>query len=145
MGSSPMFPIMNSLPYSHVSNCLNLIIAKKSTKIKVILTQKHLKFIKLLHSTGCINKYYITSKKSSKSLKSYIYISTPFYKNSSFFKSVRIVSTSSKKHSISLKALKLVQNSLGSSIMLLSTPNGLITHKEAIQLQTGGYILCMIH
>jgi ribosomal protein S8 len=142
-----MFPIMNSLSYSHVSNCLNLIIAKKTTKIKVTFTQKHLKFIKLLHSIGCINKYYIASKtkKNSKSSKSYIYISTPFYKNSSFFKSVRIVSTSSKKHSISLKALKIIQNSLGSSIMLLSTPHGLITHKKAIQLQTGGYILCMVH
>ena len=145
MGSSPMFPIIHSNSYAYVINHLNLIASKKFPKIKILNTRKNLSLVKSLHSVGCVSKFYLI-KSSLKTLhKDHIYVSTPFYKNTSFFKSVRVVSTPSRKHSISLNGLRLAQNSLGSSIMILSTPYGLITHKKAIELRSGGLILCMVH
>lgn len=67
-----------------------------------------------------------------------------FYKSQPFFKSVRLVSSSSRKYTLSLKSLIILQKSLKSSILILSTPKGILTHKEAIKFKVGGLGICFI-
>ena len=118
---------------------------KKQSKIKILTNKKGLTLIRALHKIGCISKFIIFKKHIRKSLRTYAYISSPFYKNTPFFKSVRVISTPSKHHQISLKGLKLLANSLNASVMLLSTSHGIVTHREALKLSIGGQILCMVH
>lgn len=95
----------------------------------------------MLYKVGAIKNFLIV--KDAKNMKKII-LSPSFYKNSSFYKNIRYVSTPSKKHTISLKALKLLQTALKASIIILSTPYGLITHKEAVKFKTGGIIICVL-
>jgi len=74
---------------------------------------------------------------------SYIFINLVFFKNTPFFKSLRLVSSPSKKHVTTLKALGTINSSIKSSIIILSTPHGLMDHKEALRVGTGGTILCI--
>jgi len=67
-----------------------------------------------------------------------------FYKNSTFFRGVRLISTPSKLFFIKLSALNIIEKSLGSTVLLLSTSRGLITHKEALKLGLGGIALFLI-
>jgi len=67
-----------------------------------------------------------------------------FYKNSTFFKKVKLISTSSKKFYISHKGLCLLKKSVGSSVYIISTDRGLLTHQDCIKANIGGIILCGI-
>lgn len=71
-------------------------------------------------------------------------MSPAFYKNAPFYKSIRYVSTPSKKHTVTLRALKLLKTAVRASILILSTPYGLVTHTQAIKLKTGGIIICVL-
>jgi len=73
----------------------------------------------------------------------YIFINLIFFKNTPFFKSLRLVSTPSKKHVTTLKALGVINQSIKSSVLILSTPYGIVDHKEALKMGTGGTILCI--
>jgi ribosomal protein S8 len=66
-----------------------------------------------------------------------------FFKNTPFFKSLRLLSTPSKKHTTTLKGLRLINLSIKSSVIILSTPYGIIDHREALRIGTGGAILCI--
>ena len=76
--------------------------------------------------------------------KKLVKISPFIYKKSPFFKSIRLVSTPSKAFTIKLSTLRVLQPSLGQSLMILETTNGLITHREALKLKISGRILCVI-
>ena len=140
--------VSNYLPYNPVTylvNHVNIATTRKKPKIKILISNKMLPLLKAMHKVGCISRYvYITKYKKNLHLK-YVILTIPFFKQKPFFKSVRLVSTPSKKYNISLKALRLISNSLRSSYAILSTPYGVITHREALKLQTGGLIICIIH
>jgi len=67
-----------------------------------------------------------------------------FYNNKSFFKSVRLITTASRKYAISLHALRILNSTLKSSILILSTSKGIITHKQAIKFKVSGLLLCVL-
>ena len=144
-GSNPVFPIILCNSYAYTINHLNLTTTKKLFKVKIINTKKSLSLIKALNSVGCVNKYLIINSNDKSKTSSYIYLSIPFYKTIPFFKSVRLISTPSKHHHVSLKGLKLMSIPLNSSILILSTPKGIITHSQALKYRLGGRILCIIH
>jgi len=39
----------------------------------------------------------------------------------------------------------IVHKSLNSSILILSTPKGIISHYEAIKMRVGGLLLCILN
>jgi ribosomal protein S8 len=119
---------------------LNLALSRKKLFIKIKYTKKTLKLVKVLHKIGYLNSFSITTQGDQ---HSHIYLSPSFFKSTPFFKSIRLVSTPSKKHYTSLKALKTFDKTLKSSILILSTPQGLIGHKEALKMRTGGTIVCI--
>jgi ribosomal protein S8 len=124
--------------------------SRKKLSIKLKYTKKTLTLVKVLTKIGYISNYaIITTKENSHIIQqptshnTFIYINTLFFKNTTFFKTLRLVSTPSKKHTISLQALRVVNTSIKSSLLILSTPHGIIDHKEALRLRTGGIILCI--
>jgi ribosomal protein S8 len=136
------------LPYNPVAyliNHVNVATTRKKPKIKLLVSKKMLPLLKTLHKIGCVSRYVHVTKYKKHLHLSYVILTIPFFKQRPFFKSIRLVSTPSKKYNVSLKALTLISNSLRSSFAILSTPYGVVTHKEAIKLKTGGLIICIIH
>jgi ribosomal protein S8 len=74
----------------------------------------------------------------------YLQFTVFFYKNTPYYQGIRLVSTLSKKFYISLTALNKLVRLSQSSTYLISTPSGIITHREAILRKTGGILLCAI-
>jgi len=99
-----------------------------------------------LRSTGCVDKFAVTSKlnKTTGRIDKLIRFSVLLYKGTPFFKGVRLVSSPSRRHTISLTALRVAAVPLGASTLILSTSRGLISHREALRLGTGGLILCVV-
>lgn len=113
-------------------------------------TKKTLNLVKVLFKIGYISNYsiiYSNTQQSNKQTNNYsngfIYINLTFFKNTPFFKSLRLVTSPSKKHVTTLKALVTINSSIKSSVLILSTPHGLMDHKEALRVGTGGTILCI--
>ena len=136
--------------YAYVVNHLNLSISRKKLRIKFKYTRKTLDLTKALLSIGYISNYSVVSRNEFSEIhtlldskNSWIYVSTTFFKNTPFFKSLKLVSTPSKKHVTTLKALRVINLSIKSSVLILSTPYGIINHREAIRIGTGGTILCI--
>lgn len=133
--------------YAYVVNHLNLAISRKKLFIKIKYTKKTLSLVKALHKIGYISNYSVIVKSPTK-WDSYlsqasIVINLIFFKNTPFFKSLRLISTPSKKHTVSLRALNVINTSVKSSMIIVSTPYGIIDHKEAIRIGTGGTLLCI--
>lgn len=138
--------------YAYVVNHLNLATARKKLFIKIRYTRKTLDLTKALFKIGYISNYSIIVSNpvglipldsSYDPRYTYIFINLIFFKNTPFFKSLRLVSTPSKKHVTTLKALGVINQSIKSSVLILSTPYGIVDHKEALKMGTGGTILCI--
>lgn len=144
VGSSPAFPTTPYNAYSYVVNHFNLLNSKKQVKKTIMLTKKTIRLVNVLHSQGVINHFLVHKNISGQVPAYYITFSPLFYKSVPFFRNVRLVTTPSRKHTISLKALRLVSPSVRSSVILLSTSQGIIPHSEALSLRIGGLILCIL-
>lgn len=151
-GFDPRVSNMRYNAYAYVVNHLNLAIARRKLFIKIRYTRKTLELTKALFKIGYISNYSIITNSSALNPVNnnpydprftYIFINLIFFKNTPFFKSLRLVSTPSKKHVTTLKALGVINLSIKSSVLILSTPYGIVDHKEAIKMGTGGTILCI--
>ena len=146
-------PRVSNIRYNsraYVINHLNLAISRKKLRIKFKYTRKTLELVKALFTIGYISNYSIVSTdlqgvtgKLLSSKTSWIYVNTMFFKNTPFFKSLRLVSTPSKKHTTTLRGLQVISKSIKSSVLVLSTPHGVIDHHEALRIGTGGTIVCI--
>lgn len=141
MGSNPVSPIIIQDTPSYVISHYNIAASRNWSKIVILATKKSLLYVKILYKVGAI-KNFILIKSNSKTDK--IVLTPSFYRNSPVYKNIRYVSTPSKKHTVTLKALRLLKTALRASILILSTPYGLVTHKEAIRRKTGGIIICAL-
>ena len=145
MGSSPMLPkIVSTSTYSHFLAHVNLAIKKKHAQTTVRYSKHAHKLLLILCKTGCIHNYIIHSTTVRFKTRKFITFSITYYKGTPFFKGVRVVTTPSRQHNISLTALSVINTSIGSSIMLISSSKGLLTHKEALGVKVGGQILALL-
>ena len=120
---------------------------KKLRSKTLIFSTKTITIVKTLYRLGIISNFFIFKKQISsktKTLQKYIRFTVFFYKNNPFFSKIKLISTSSKVFSINIKTLKLLKNTFRSSLVILSTPYGLLSHKEALKLNTGGKLLYII-
>jgi len=124
---------------------LNIAATRKKPKIKILITRKTLMLVNTLYRVGCVQRFLLSTEYRKGRRVRFAYISTPFFKQTPYFKSVRLVSTPSKRHTISLKSLRIITMSIRSSLIILSTPYGIVNHNEALRLRTGGLILCFIN
>ena len=139
-GSSPASPIIYYYTNSYVANHFNILNSKKTHRITIVSTNKTLKLVKSLYSARIINSYIISTKGS----RTYITFNSMYYRNVPYFSHLRIISTPSKLHNVSLRALRVISKSIGVSVLLLETDKGIITHKQAIDCNTGGKLLGII-
>ena len=141
VGSTPTFPI-NMVQSVKIMNLINLKLSKKIFILKLPFRIKTFKLIHSLNQIGIIYQYRIFFKKNK--IPVFFKITFFFYKSNPFFRKITLISTSSKKFYISLKALIILNKILKSSILLISTPYGYITHKEAISKNLGGLLIALI-
>lgn len=142
VGSNPTFSNISYLPYRQLTNNLNLVLSKKKLKSSVRFSLKNFRLIKILKSSGIIQNYILMFSKKTNRLILIFNIS--FYKNKPFFNNVKLVSTNSKTFFISVTALKKLISFSSSTIYILNTPRGLISHFEAIRYGLGGIIFCIL-
>ena len=122
-------------------NHINFVISSRKRWCFCRFTKKTKKTLFLFRELGLLNSYFIYP---SSSTKMFVKLAPFFYKNSTFFRGVRLISTPSKLFFIKLSALNIIKKSLGSTVLLLSTSRGLITHKEALRRGLGGIALFLI-
>ena len=139
MGSNPVFPtILKHYYFSYLLSMLNINKLHKNLSFNIIFNKKNLRIVIFLKKLNLIYKYTLINKKNIIFIKINLY----FYKNKSPASFFKIVSKPSKKFFISYKSLRLLTKKTGNSIFLVSTPKGILTHKDAIKLKTSGFIVC---
>ena len=144
-GSSPVSSNISYDSYYYSLNHINLTIGKKIPQTTITYTKKTHQIIYLFYKLGCVNNFFIHFNSYGVQPVKLITFSIFFYKNSPFFKSVRLISSPARKYSITYKALKIASQSLGMSILVISTNKGLLTHHDALRARVGGFILAIIN
>ena len=125
MGSNPMFPIiLYNFYFSHTVDLININTKRRSLTFYIKYVTKIHTLIKLFKKINFINNYQIVLKKN----KFFLKISPFYYKNINLTQYFKLISTPTKFYYISLKSLNLLRKRSGSSIYLLSTSKGIITH-----------------
>ena len=148
----PRFQIIYYDSNAYIANHYNLLVTSKNHSKTIPSTKKNLKLIKALFNVGAINHYTIiksnrgaTTLLKKNMVKFFIKFSIFHFKNSPFYKTIRLVTTQSKTFSITLDTIKLITPLFKTSVFILSTPLGLLTHTEALKLGTGGLILYILN
>lgn len=136
--------LVSSSTYSYFLAHVNLAIKKKHAQTTVRYSKHAHQLLRLLYQSGCVNNYIIHWGVFRFKPRKFITFSITHYKNTPFFGNVRVVTTPSRQHSISLKTLTIINTSFKSSIMILSSPQGILTHKEAIRRKVSGQILAIM-
>ena len=132
---------MYQSPYAYLIAHLNLALKNDKRIHRILCTKKTLKLMRVLRQEGCVT--YLIPRTGSVT-KKYMLFTPYFYKQTTFFKCIRLISTISKKFTVTLKALIIINRSLKSSILLIETSKGILTHKDALRLRVGGLLLCVI-
>jgi ribosomal protein S8 len=128
-------------PNEYVISHINLALTKKLHSTTIVYSRRTLNIVNILYRVGVIHRFFILNKPNSvKRIRFTVF----FYKSQPFFKSIRLVSSSSKKYTLTLKSLILLKRSLKSSILILSTSKGILTHNEAIKHKIGGLGVCLV-
>jgi ribosomal protein S8 len=141
----PRFQFISSDPNSYIINHYNLLITSKKKSKTVRFTNQNLKLIKILFKAGAVNHYTLIKLGKKNKINLFIKFTVFHFKNSPFYKTIRIVTTQSKSFSITLGTIKLLLPIFKTSLFILSTPLGLLTHAEALKLGTGGLIVCILN
>lgn len=127
---------------AYIQNHIAFALAQQNPITRLKYTKKSFIIIKILQAVGCIHRFFIKTPRNN--FQKSIILSILFYKNTPFFKSFRLLSTPTKQYNITYKALRILTLSLGVSTIILSTPKGLLTHKQALQYKIGGQLLYII-
>ena len=109
-------------------------------RITIRFTKRSYNVIKLLYALRIIQNYLIIDKNGRK----IITFNAFNYKNTPYFSHLKVVSSPSNVHHVSLKSLRVMSNSIGSSIIILETDKGIISHKAALSYNIGGKILAVV-
>ena len=139
--------VSNLMPYytnAYVINHLNILLSRKQKFVQIFLTKKTLRLVRVFYRNDVIKNYIIIEKTVKNRKVKFIRFSALFFKNESYFKGARVVSTPSNRHTISLKGLKTLKKISGTSLIMLETSRGIISHLDALKFGVGGLILCVV-
>lgn len=137
-GSSPAFPTIND-KFSFISllNQIKLNQKKKNLIFSLILKKKFISFLFLIKNISLISKFNLLKINNNYKAKIFLF----FYIKQSINFFVKIFSISSQKFFITLKSLILLDKKCASSVFLLSTSKGFLTHKDCIKNQISGHLI----
>lgn len=106
------------------------------------VTKRVLIFLTLLRRNGIILKFnLVTDTRQGHCTFARVYLT--YYRNLPLFRTVKVISTPSRTFYTSLQSLKLLDKRINSTVFILATSKGLLTHKEAILLKTGGVAIAL--
>ena len=129
---------------AYIQNHVSFALAQQNPQTKLMYTKKNLNIIRILADIGCVHRFFITQSNKLNPNSLVIWLTVFLYKNTPFFKSFRLLSTPSRQYTITAQALRILNTSLGSSTIILSTSDGLITHQSAIYKGIGGLLLFIL-
>lgn len=115
---------------------LKLNVAKKQYVFTITTNPQILNLIRVLYKLNVIRRFSLNGNKCR--------IYPTFYKNMFFNVNIKNYSRNTKKVLIKYNTLQILSKSLYNTTLILETSKGLITHKTAIQLKTGGSLICTI-
>lgn len=137
-GSNPVFPTMiYNFSISYLINLININKMHKNLYFEIIYTKKIYNFLNFLKKHNVIYKYILIKNDNKTKIKIYLY----YYKNKTIFNNFKLISKPSHKINTSLHSLRLLDKKSGSSVFIISTSKGFITHKEALKNQISGYLV----
>jgi ribosomal protein S8 len=129
--------VLYNYNFSYILNLININKLKKNLYFFVIFTKKNYYFVKILKKFNVIHDFKLIKKNNFNFIK----ISLFFYKNKNICSNLKIISRPAKTFLISYEALKLLNKKSGSSVFLISTDKGILSHHEAIKLKIGGSLI----
>ena len=115
----------------------NINAASKTLKFRLIFSKKNFNFIYILKKLNLFTQIRLVKYCT----RAYFQIFIHYYKNIRIGSNFNLISKPSRSVFISLQALKLLCKRACSSIFLISTTCGIVTHHEAIKKKQGGYIV----
>lgn len=136
-GSNPVFPIMYTNSFINTLNIVNINYNAKKLSFLYKYTKKNLIILKFFKKNKIIDDFTILKKKN----KLVFFIKLLYYKNLKIIKNFKLYTKKSHYFFISLKALKLLNKRSGSSLFVISSSFGYLTHLEAISLNKSGFLV----
>jgi ribosomal protein S8 len=122
---------------SYILNLININKLRKNLYFFLLFTVKNYQFVKILKKFNVIHDFRLIKKNRFV----YIKITLFFYKNNIVCYNFKIITRPSKIFNISYNSLVLLSKKTNSSIFLISTSKGILSHKEAILQKKGGMVL----
>jgi ribosomal protein S8 len=110
----------------------------KRQYVKVPFNKKIISLLKIFSRIRYIKRF---QKISEREVKIFLI----YNKNMPFYKFTRSIFSSSNILRISSKNLIRLHKYDYGTIYILSTPKGLLTHLEAIQMKKGGLLICVLY
>jgi ribosomal protein S8 len=132
-----VFPNLYSHSFNNVLNAVALRYKAKQLAFFYPFSKKNSFLVHFINKNKLIDNYKIIKKKNN----FFFFIKLLYYKNLQIFKNFKFFTKKTQIFFISIKALKALNKRSGSSIFLISTSRGLVTHKEALSLGTSGYLI----
>lgn len=131
---------MQTNPYSYLFNQLKLGSQSRRYYLEVHISKSLKPLLKVLQDVNFIRRFHRVSPGSS------LYRVFPSY--SRYRRTTRTLRTYCKKRgrvTLTLKSLRLLNFNSPHSYYIVETSRGIMTHKEALVAQKGGYLLAIIH
>lgn len=122
---------------SYVLNLININKKKKTLYFFIVFTKKNYNIVKIFKKFSIIHDFKLIKKNNFNFIK----INLFFYKNKIICSNFKIISRPAKTFTISYHSLKLLNKRTGSSVFLIYTSKGILSHLEAIELKIGGILL----
>lgn len=143
IGSSPVFPSIESGLYIHLLAQLRINTAKRNFFFKISIGSKELDMLELLTQKGIIRRFYKLHKAVGDRNSYLVYPNYTRLANSN----LRLVlfSRNADHIRITLSAIKMLNKASGASSFILKTDRGLLTHQEALKRKVGGVLVCLIY
>lgn len=128
---------MMQFNYSYLLNHLKINTARRNYYFEILVTPRVLDFLYLLQELNVIRRFYRINGNRYRVFPSWSY-KNPTYRR------IKLYNRGKNPINIHLAALSVLQHSTANSSLILSTPHGLITHREALRKKTGGHLICLI-
>lgn len=121
---------------SFLVNQMKINIASKNFFFNIRYNRQMKPMLTLLTRLNLIRRYFFINT-------SYIRIFPNWVGERSTLKKVRFFQKNPPLN-LTLRSLKILNTHTFNSLIILSTPRGLITHKEALRFRTGGLLVCLL-
>ena len=129
---------MRKLNYSYLINHLKISTARQAFFFEVLVSPQVLSILKILLDLNIVRRFYRVHGNRFRIFPSWS------SKNPTFSQ-IRVYRRVANPLTIKYHALQVLQHNLKSSHLILSTPYGLLPHREAMRRKTGGQLICLIH